>query len=96
MGLLQPLINCFVHLVIIGLDLIVFFTIVRAVGSRWPVRPIRALGQVGAPIMDPLIEAVSRAIPAPATSGSRTQEGISAIVLLLVAALGRMGLEALL
>ena len=96
MGLRQPSINCFVHLVIIGLDLIVFFTIVRAVGSRWPVRPIRALDQVGAPIMDPLIEAVSRAIPAPAASGSRIPEGIAAIAVLLVATLGRMGLEALL
>ncbi len=95
-NLLVSLIVTVFHLALVGLDVIAFFAIVRILCVRWPVSPVQALDCVGAAIMDPLGEAVARAIPMLRAFGSPTHDGLRAVVVLLVVAFCRLGLETLL
>jgi len=95
MFLLKLLFVSIIHLVMIGLDVIAFFVVIRVLALRWPARPLLALDRVGQPVTDPLIEAVARAIPCDWIDGEQRRRRIAAAVTMLVVALCRLGLSGL-
>ena len=95
MFLFELLFVSVIHLAVIGLDVIGFFVVIRALTLRWPARPLLALDRIGEPISDPLIEAVTRAIPSQWMTGKDRRKHLAAAATLLVLALCRLALAGL-
>jgi hypothetical protein len=97
MFLFELLFVSVIHLAVIGLDVIGFFVVIRALTLRWPARPLLALDRIGEPISDPLIEAVTRAIPSQWMTGKDRRKNLAAAAAatLLVLALCRLALAGL-
>lgn len=95
MPLIELLFVLVVHLAVIGLDVIGFFLIIRVLTLRWPVRLLLALDRVGRSITDPLIEAVTRALPCHWMTGEDRRKHLAAAATLLVLALCRLALAGL-
>lgn len=64
MGLFEALFIPLVRLLTLGLDIVGFFVVVRVVTLHWCIRPLLAFDQVGRPLVDPLVTAMKRVIPA--------------------------------
>ena len=95
MFLFELLILSIIHLVVIGLDVVSFFLVIRALTLRWPLRPFLAMDRVGQPVTDLLIEFVARAIPRDWIDGDHRRKQVAAAVTLLVVALCRLALAGL-
>ena len=54
--LLMYLITACLYVVIVGLDITIFFLAVRIVNSRWPWRWVVSFDSVGRPIVDGIVE----------------------------------------
>lgn len=85
MGLFGHLIVGVVHLVLVALDIMVFFLIVRLVFRRWTVAALKALDDVGAPLIDRVLPGVGERIGWSSFNGSG---GPGSLALLLVIVLG--------
>jgi uncharacterized protein YggT (Ycf19 family) len=95
MFLFELLVFSIIYLVMIGLDVVAFFVVVHVLTLRWPTRQLLALDRVGEPISDPLIEAVTRAIPSNWSGREERRKHIAAATTLLVVALCRLALAGL-
>ena len=96
MFLFELLFASLIQLAVIGLDVVSFFLVIRALCIRWPARPLLAMDRVGKPVTDPLIESVARAIPCDWIDGDERRQRIALAVTLLVVALCRLALAGLL
>ena len=95
MFLFEMLFAAIIHLVMIGLDLIGFFIVIRVLALRWPARPLLALDRVGKPALDPLIESAARAIPCDWIDDQRRRKHFAAAMVLLILSLCRLALAGL-
>lgn len=64
MTVIEALCVAVVGLASVGLDVAGFFVLVRLVTLHRQVQPLLAFDQVGRPVVDPLVAAVQRVIPA--------------------------------
>ena len=64
MMVIEALCVAVVGLASVGLDIVGFFVVVRVVALHWCIRPLLAFDQVGRPLVDPLVTAMQRVIPA--------------------------------
>lgn len=83
MGLLEHLVASLVHLVVIGIDVVGFFLVVRLLVIRWPKRLLLALDRVGKPVVQLLVGAVIRVSPVRQMNPYRRREMLCLSVLLL-------------
>lgn len=95
MFLFELILVSIIYLAITGLDIVSFFLVIHVLSLRWPTRPLLALDRVGEPIADPLIEAVTRAIPCHWMTGEERRKRLAAAATLLVLALSRLALAGL-
>jgi|GEM_PF-2341216 len=95
MFFIEFLLASVIHLAVIGLDVIGFFVVIRVLALRWSARPLLALDRVGGPVTDPLIEAVTRAIPCHWMTGEKRRKHVAAAATLLVLSLCRLALAGL-
>ena len=84
MFLLEQLVISIFNSVVIGLDIVGFFWVIRVLTLRWPVRPFLAMDRVGRPGVDPLIAAIDRAIPCNWVNSGERRKRISIAVTLVV------------
>ena len=96
MFLFELLLILIIQLAMIGLDVIGFFVVVRALVTRWPVRPLLAFDQIGRPVVDPLTDAVDRALPLLLVRDLACRTRAILALTLLTIALCRLGLGSLL
>ena len=96
MFLFELLFVSIIHLVVIGLDVIAFFLVIRVLTLRWPTRPLLSLDHVGKPVTDPLIESVTRAIPCSWSDAEERRKHLAVTLTLLVLALSRLAFAGLL
>lgn len=64
MGPFVPLSILLIRLLTLGLDIVGFFVVVRVVTLRWRIRPLLAFDRAGQQLVDPLVAAMQRVIPA--------------------------------
>ena len=64
MGLFQALTISLVQLVMFGLDIVGFFVMARLISLHWRIRPLLAFDRAGQQLVDPLVTAMQRVIPA--------------------------------
>ena len=92
MGLIELFFVAFVHLAMVGLDIIGFFIVVRLCRRLWPGSLLIALDRVGSPIVERLIDAMAQSLHI--AKGQRL-EPIAASAWLVVIALARLGMVTL-
>jgi hypothetical protein len=63
LGLLESLFLAVINLTLVGLDVIAFFLVIRLLTLRWPKAMFLAFNRVGAPLVDPMIATLARAMP---------------------------------
>ena len=96
MVLLNNLLVGLIALATVGLDIVGFFLVVRLAKAFRPARFLVALDRIGAPAIDPLIEATGRTLGfAPSRLGPDRTRFVAAMALLVIA-LCRLGLGAML
>ena len=79
----------------LGLDIVSFFLLVRLVTLRWQIRPLLAFDQVGRPLVDPLVRAVQRAVPAEWLGSEPRRTQLMTAAALLAVAICRLAFNAL-
>ena len=95
-GALQYLVSVVVHLAFVGTDGLGCLLVIRALVIHWPKRVLRAADRFGAPIVQPLVDAVMRSSPFRQIYPCRRREVLSVAILLCVIAAIQFVLEALL
>ena len=95
MRLFEALCIALVGLVSLGLDIVVFFVMVRILTLHWRIRPLIAFDQVGRPLVDPLVTGMQRAIPAEWLGQEPRRTRLATAAALLAVALCRFGLDSM-
>lgn len=95
MGLLINLILAVVHFVFVAIDVIGLFLVLRILAIRWPKALLRALDAMGRPVIDPMVRAVSGAMPAALNRCGLRVRMIPPFVLLFMVEVGRLALWSL-
>lgn len=44
------------HLVLLGIEIVGFFVLMRLISFRWPIKPVLAFDRIGGPLVDPTVE----------------------------------------
>lgn len=81
-SLLASLWLAVIHVILVGLDVIAFFLVIRVLVTRWPVAMFLAFNRVGAPLVDPMMATMAKAIPGIGSRPSLRARMIEALVLL--------------
>ncbi|MBI3835651.1 MAG: hypothetical protein HY287_15095 [Planctomycetes bacterium] len=89
MGILAPLIMAVLHLIMIALDLQMFFLLIYIVASRWRKPILLAFKRLGEPLVDPMLSVLWRALPGKAGTNGRWGRMIAAVILLGVVEMAR-------
>ena len=61
-GLIEHLILSVFYFAVIGLDIVMFFAVVRVLAMRWPKPWLVSLARVGSPVIDPLSRALGKTL----------------------------------
>ena len=92
MGPFEILLVGVIHFVVVGLDVIAFFVSVRILHLWHPCAPLRALNDVGAPIVNPLSGRVRRLLPAISRQGGVRSDVAAAGVVIAIILVCRLAL----
>lgn len=63
LGLLESSFLAMIHLTLVGLDIIAFFLVIRLLTLHWPIAMFLAFNRAGAPLIDPMMTTLARAMP---------------------------------
>lgn len=83
------MVNLFVgvlHLIVVAIDVVAFFFIVRLLVTRWPIAWLKALDGAGAPVVDGLYETLGKRVGVASFHGASK----ALIAMLVLLALGAM------
>lgn len=82
MGPFELLLLGVIHFVVVGLDVVAFFVTIRLLHLWRPCAPLRALNDVGAPVVNPLSDRVLALLPAISRRGGGRPDIAAACVLM--------------
>lgn len=86
MGILENLLAGALHLVVVAIDVVAFFFIVRLLVARWPIAWLKALDGAGTPLVDGLYETLGKRVGVASFHGASK----ALIAMLVLLALGAM------